>query len=150
MVLKNIQKIVSTKTKYQDGGLIEGNSHSFGGVPFTVAGKGGFEAEGGEFIVNKKSTEAYLPLLQMINKQAGLNKPQSATRFLNGGIVTGKFAGANNNTNVNIDVDSMASKIGQQVSEANKNLPRPVVAVEDINSGQKNYSEVVNGANIKG
>lgn len=148
--LKNIQKIVSTKTKYQDGGLIEGNSHSFGGVPFTVAGKGGFEAEGGEFIVNKKSTASYLPLLQMINKQAGFNKPQSATRFLNGGIVTGKFAGANNNTNVNIDVDSMASKIGQQVSEANKNLPHPIVAVEDINSGQKNYSEVVNGANITG
>jgi hypothetical protein len=41
--------------QYADGGWINGPSHSAGGVPFTVNGVGGFEAEGGEYIINKRA-----------------------------------------------------------------------------------------------
>lgn len=70
--MANVQKIVDTETdKYEAGGLIVGKSHASGGVPFTVAGRGGFEAEGGEYIINKRATAMYFPVLEAINKSAG-------------------------------------------------------------------------------
>ena len=70
--MMNVQKIVNTETdKYEAGGLIVGKSHASGGVPFTVAGRGGFEAEGGEYIINKRATAMYFPVLEAINKSAG-------------------------------------------------------------------------------
>ena len=42
---------------FQDGGMIEGASHSEGGVPFTVAGRAGFEAEGGEYIFSRNTVD---------------------------------------------------------------------------------------------
>ena len=65
--LMNVAKITSTDVKYADGGLLKGKSHSEGGIPFNVAGRGGFEAEGGEYIVNKRATAMYLPVLEAIN-----------------------------------------------------------------------------------
>ena len=70
--MANVQKIVSTEAdKYEAGGLIVGKSHASGGGPFTVAGRGGFEAEGGEYIINKRATAMYFPVLEAINKSAG-------------------------------------------------------------------------------
>lgn len=69
--------------KYAEGGVISGASHKNGGVPFTVSGKPGFEAEGGEFIVNKASTKANLPLLNSINNSTKYNP----THFADGGQV---------------------------------------------------------------
>ena len=42
---------------FQDGGTIVGASHSDGGVPFTVAGQAGFEAEGGEYIFSRSTVD---------------------------------------------------------------------------------------------
>lgn len=69
--LMNVAKISSTDVKYEKGGLLKGKSHSEGGIPFTVAGRGGFEAEGGEYIVNKRATAMYFPVLEAINRSAG-------------------------------------------------------------------------------
>lgn len=65
--MANVNKIASTDVKYAEGGLISGKSHAEGGVPFSVAGRGGFEAEGGEYIVNKRATAMYFPVLEAIN-----------------------------------------------------------------------------------
>lgn len=70
--------------KYADGGLIEGRSHSQGGVPFTVSGYGGFEAEGGEYIVNKEATRNNLAELERINGKTRTGKRKYAT----GGVVS--------------------------------------------------------------
>ncbi len=70
--------------KYADGGIIEGKSHSQGGVPFTVSGYGGFEAEGGEYIVNKEATRNNLAELERINGKTRTGKRKYAT----GGIVS--------------------------------------------------------------
>ena len=69
--MMNVAKIASTDVKYEKGGLLKGNSHSEGGIPFTVAGRGGFEAEGGEYIVNKRATAMYFPVLEAINRSVG-------------------------------------------------------------------------------
>lgn len=74
----NLSKIKSQQ--YEEGGLIKGLSHKRGGVPFTVKGRGGFEAEGGEFIVNKQATSKNLPLLRAINNStlSGIRKRKFA------------------------------------------------------------------------
>lgn len=69
--MMNVAKIASTDVKYEKGGLLKGKSHNEGGIPFTVAGRGGFEAEGGEYIVNKRATAMYFPVLEAINRSAG-------------------------------------------------------------------------------
>ena len=79
------QKFVPTK--FKKGGMIEGASHEQGGVPFTVNGRAGFEAEGGEFIVNKKATEAFLPMLERINSFGSSSIPAQRQVFANGGVV---------------------------------------------------------------
>ena len=71
MGMLNVKKIMETDVKYEKGGVLKGKSHSEGGIPFTVAGRGGFEAEGGEYIVNKRATAMYFPVLEAINRSAG-------------------------------------------------------------------------------
>lgn len=80
--------------KFEEGGLINGASHSQGGVPFTVNGVGGFEAEGGEYIINKRSTAMFRPLIESIN-EAGRTGSMNNKYFANGGAtprVTGVTA----------------------------------------------------------
>ena len=67
----NVKKIMETNVKYEKGGILKGKSHNEGGIPFTVAGRGGFEAEGGEYIVNKRATAMYFPVLEAINRSVG-------------------------------------------------------------------------------
>lgn len=50
--------------KYAEGGLIEGPSHKQGGIRIPNTN---IEVEGNEFVVNKRSTKKYLPLLEAIN-----------------------------------------------------------------------------------
>ena len=69
-------------TKFAEGGLVYGPSHDEGGVPFTVRGQSGYEMEGGEYIVNKKSTQRYKSLLDQIN-----NYGKSNYKYAAGGVV---------------------------------------------------------------
>ena len=74
--------------KYEAGGLITGPSHSAGGVPFTVAGVGGFEAEGGEYIINKNAVESIgLPYLESLNSVGRPSRSSVAGHFAAGGRV---------------------------------------------------------------
>lgn len=59
--LANVAKI--NGVKFADGGLLQGASHEQGGIMI--------EAEGGEAIINKRSTSMYRPLLSEINKRGG-------------------------------------------------------------------------------
>lgn len=56
-----------------DGGMFEGKSHAEGGVKFASGGKI-MEAEGGEAIINKRSTAMFKPLLSAINTAGGGKK----------------------------------------------------------------------------
>lgn len=54
--------------KFADGGLLNGKSHSQGGMKIEGTN---MEVEGNEFVVNKKSTQANLPLISYINQKRG-------------------------------------------------------------------------------
>ena len=81
-VLGAIQVATVAAQKFQDGGLIQGASHSQGGVPFTVAGRGGFEAEGGEYIVKKSTVDNY-----GVDFMNALNNMRIPKMFAEGGYV---------------------------------------------------------------
>lgn len=103
--------------KFATGGLITGPSHKQGGVLL--------EAEGGEAIINKKSTAKYADLLSAIN-------------MAEGGVRIGKFAqgGLINNGGYN------APRVGKM------NMPKIYVTVEDINRGQAEYAKVIENKDI--
>lgn len=73
--------------KFADGGLVSGPSHEQGGVPFTVQGRGGYEMEGGEYVVNKRATSRHLDLLNKINSSSGINPQTGRYKFAQGGLV---------------------------------------------------------------
>jgi len=82
-----------TDVKFEQGGLtrggmFQGNSHANGGVKFRVGGRI-HEAEGGEAIINKKSTSVFRPVLSAINSYNG-----NGVKFADGGLLNSgeKFA----------------------------------------------------------
>lgn len=84
MNIKGISQRKFIPKKFADGGMVEGASHAQGGVPFTVRGNGGYEMEGGEFIVNKEAAKNNLAELERINGKTRTGKRKFAT----GGTVT--------------------------------------------------------------
>jgi len=76
--------------QFAQGGILNGPSHAMGGIPFSVGGRVGFEAEGGEAIINKRSTAMFAPILSQIN-QAGGGKA-----FATGGIAGNEVRSAYN------------------------------------------------------
>ncbi len=74
--------------KFAEGGVVNGPSHSDGGVPFTVQGRGGYEMEGGEYIVNKRATSMHRDLLERINKSGKMNPTVGRMKFAEGGLVS--------------------------------------------------------------
>ncbi len=140
--LANVKKIAGISTKLEKGGLLKGKSHSQGGIPFTIDGEHGFEAEGGEYIVNRKATAMFLPLLEQINKQYKIGTP--AHNFYQAGGIVSKRVQVN--SQFQLDYEMLAEQIGESVAAANRNLPRPVVAVEDINIAQNDYAEIIASA----
>lgn len=74
--------------QFEQGGMVSGPSHAEGGVPFTVQGQGGYEMEGGEFIVNKRATAMHRDLLERINDSHKVRPLAGAYKFAQGGLVT--------------------------------------------------------------
>jgi hypothetical protein len=60
-------------SQYQMGGLLMGPSHDMGGVRTTLG-----ELEGGEFVMNRRSTANFLPLLEQMNAMGNEGGPQLA------------------------------------------------------------------------
>lgn len=101
------------KLKLANGGLLDGPLHSQGGIP---VGNTGVEVEGGEYVVNRRSTAEYLPLLEAINERG-------RRRYADGG---------------QLELPSM--------NTTNELLARmnisPVVSVVDINRASNRLSSV--------
>jgi hypothetical protein len=108
--------------RFAEGGMVDGPSHSEGGVPFSVQGQAGYEMEGGEYIINKKSTLKYRALLDKINGESKSNYV-----FANGGVVRP-------NETIMKQLDYLEAIAAATASAANNSL-RPVrafVASEDL------------------
>lgn len=110
--------------KYAEGGLLQGPSHSQGGIPI---GKTGVEVEGNEYVVNKRSTAKYLPLLEAINnegrKKSISNTDKRIRRYANGGQLN--FDRVDENLRENNNTNRLMNAI-------DKIDMQPVVAVKDI------------------
>ena len=93
--------------EYGSGGLFNGPSHKDGGIKGKVKSSGKmFEVEGGEAIINKKSTEMFKPMLSSINEAGG------GVKFADGGISPSNLntmmskMSSTNSANVNIGSSS--------------------------------------------
>lgn len=73
--------------KFEDGGMVHGPSHDQGGIPFSVQGRGGYEMEGGEFIINKRAAAIHRDLLETINNSYKSNATTAQFAFADGGLV---------------------------------------------------------------
>lgn len=114
--------------KFKDGDILNGRSHAQGGIPFLLDGKAGFEAEGGEAIINKRSTSMFAPLLSAINVAGGGKK-----------FVSGDILGSSGRISENL---INYEKLGETISKANENLPAPVLDVQELNSVSSNIQAV--------
>jgi hypothetical protein len=115
--------------KASRGMLLHGASHADGGIPI--------EAEGGEAIINKKSTAMFRPLLSAINEAGG------GVKFAAGGVVGRNFAFTNDGgyfARSNI-TQLFAQEIGSVISEEMKGF-KSYVTVEDYRRADNNYSEI--------
>lgn len=120
--------------KFANGGLVSGPSHSQGGVP---VGNTGIEVEGGEFVINKKSTAKYFDLLNAINASGNGGKKVTADRQLR------KFASGGELNYQQIDSDMRANNSQALMLNALSNLNlSPVVQVVDIEKGINNLTRV--------
>lgn len=111
--------------QFADGDILQGNSHAQGGIPFTLNGVPGFEAEGGEAIINKRSVQMYKPLLSAINEAGGGKK------FQQGAVLGANF-------------DLMNQGIGISSNQINELINKQVfVSVSEINNVQERQARVV-------
>ena len=70
---------MGTVSQYADGGMVHGKSHNQGGEKFAVGGRV-VELEGGEAVINKRSTSMFRSQLSAINSVGG------GVKFADGGL----------------------------------------------------------------
>lgn len=125
------------KSSFAQGGIVNGPSHANGGVKYFGPG-GVVELEGGEAVINKKSTQQFMPMLSAINAAGG------GLKFAQGGLVPNYNNALVSQHIINqtpvIDYKALATAIAQ--------MPAPVVAVEDINTAQSKTARIVSRASL--
>ena len=124
---------IAGNIKFEKGGIvgIDGARHSGGGVPIYAGNQYVGEAEGGEGI-GILNRAAYSDFMNFNN--AHNSGYSGGGKFAGGGIITQAVRPTSN------DVVS-------GLAEAMENI-KIFTAVEDINTGQRKYAQVVNGANV--
>jgi len=73
--------IISDGKKFANGGMVHGASHANGGVKFAVGGRVN-ELEGGEAVINKRSTAMFRNQLSSMNEAGG------GVKFADGGLLS--------------------------------------------------------------
>ena len=119
--------IPSSDEKFALGGMVEGPSHAQGGVKFAVGGRVA-ELEGGEAVINKKSTAMFRPQLSAMNAAGG------GVRFEKGGITPGTRTALDNAKGT-----WTAGEIAGLISGA-VNSQQVIVTESDITSTQTSVS----------
>lgn len=111
------------------GALLKGKSHKQGGIPI--------EAEGGEAIINKKSTAMFRPLLSAINQAGG------GVSFGAGGIAgdykynDGGYAVRFLNNDNGLSKEDVKNAMEQAISKL-----KIYASIEDIRREDKKYTEI--------
>lgn len=151
--------IIKQISKLEKGGLLKGKSHKQGGM--RVEGTN-IEVEGGEFVVNKKSTTKYINLIEAINEDNPFKVRRLSNSFANGGRLGGTTIINNYNSSSHlvsssinkyasggrldyggsvaaIEQNTTTNRITEAMSHINFN---PVVSVVDIQKKTKSLTKV--------
>ncbi len=113
--------------KFADGGVIEGASHAEGGVPI-LGGRA--EVEGGEAIINKKSTAMFKEELSLINQAGG------GVKFAEGGVL-----GDSNIQQESNGLSGLSSRLDALI-ELNSMPVRAVVSETEITDSQSRINNI--------
>ena len=130
--LSNVRKIASTPTKFNKGGVLKGATHSQGGIPFTVNGVPGFEAQNNEIVLTDGVYNN--PLLRSFASE--LNVAGGGRSFASGGVagITSRPSSGSNDL----------SFLTDSITKSLKSMPNPIVSVEEINRVGNNVNVVEN------
>lgn len=120
--------------RFQRGGIARGPSHDRGGIPFGIRGTSiRHEMEGGEAIINKRSTALFKRELSAINEAGG------GVKFAYGGIAGNETRIAANRAESQFDINQMAGLINQV---------RTVLVLEDFEAKASEVAGVQNRATV--
>ena len=115
--------VVDDGKKFADGGMVHGPSHAQGGVKFAVGGRVN-ELEGGEAVINKRSTAMFRNQLSSMNQAGG------GVKFADGGLMSSpQFSEAQ------FDANNQS-----QMRGAMQNQSKVVVVESDITDAQSTVS----------
>jgi len=110
---------------------LDGASHANGGIYMG----GGVEAEGGEAVINRNSTNKFLPLLSAINEAGG-----GRSLMANGGILPPPVSQSNQTViNNTFDTNGLAQDIANALG-----TQQVVVLEKDISGVQKTVRTIEN------
>ncbi len=137
--MANVAQIASQQ--YANGGLLKGKRHSQGGMKIQGTN---MEVEGGEYVTNRASTNANLPLLEYINSNRRTLTKDDLIRFYDNGKTTlinrpmqTKFEEGGQLPQLSVDVKSLMNNAQAQQDD------RPlVVSVVDIVNQTENLRQV--------
>ncbi len=115
--------IIKQISKLEKGGLLKGKSHKQGGM--RVEGTN-IEVEGGEFVVNKKSTTKYINLIEAINE----DNPFKVRRLSNRYDMGGRLGGTTIINNYNSSSHLVSSSINKYASGGRLDYGGSVAAIE--------------------
>ena len=138
------QIAMMSKQKFANGGLLQGRSHSQGGIP---VGNTGIEVEGNEFITNKKTTMQNLDLLDFINTKKRKLSLNDFVEFYNADgkkrikeNINASTKYANGGTLPSMQIPDISEQL-QNIVAVQDNRP-VVVAVTDIINKQNDVRRV--------
>lgn len=136
-----IAALQAQKSRYAEGGYVDsdgmlhGNSHAQGGIDIKVGKSRIIEAEGGEFIINKKSSERYYDILAAINNDGKSGKTISALgrrKYADGGSL-----------NFDMVENSIGRNTERQMQRVMESVTiNPKVSVVDIIRKTDDYNRV--------
>lgn len=121
--------VQGTSLGFARGGMLRGKRHSQGGIPITVSGRPGYEAEDGEVVINRRSTAMYRPLLSKINEAGG------GVKFERGGLIGGMNVAQSFETRA-AQESFNTSRISSQLERLIEKPLQPVLVYDDVEAKQ--------------
>ena len=123
--------VVGEGNKYANGGMVHGASHANGGVKFAVGGRVN-ELEGGEAVINKRSTAMFRNQLSSMNQAGG------GVKFADGGLMSSP----------SFTESSFAASNQSQMMGAMQGQRKVVVVESDITTSQSTVSVIQSNASF--
>lgn len=139
--------IAAQMAKLEKGGLLNGKRHSQGGIP---VGNTGIEVEGGEYVVNRVSTQKNLGLIEYINTSHKEVQVNDVVSYFNGKgntsitpAPTFKVQYETGGQLANLDTVGAATANDNRILEAINSIDfKPSVSVKEIQDVQSRMTSV--------